>query len=71
MTPDPFYDTLRSFLRNETTSEEVQKADAASRQAEDQHYTFLRRLENGLKNPETSLQVLDLLLAMPMLTPSD
>ncbi len=66
MQPDPFYETMRQFLRGETTWEEVEKVDAESRQAEDQHYAFLRRIEAGLRNPETSSQVLDLLLAVPL-----
>jgi hypothetical protein len=66
---DPFYDTLRAFVRGEVTLEEVQKADAESRQAEDQNYALLRRLEDGLRNPETSSQVRDLLLQVPLPTP--
>ena len=34
LTPDPFYDTMRPFLLGRTTWEEVEQADAASRQSE-------------------------------------
>ncbi len=61
MTPDPFYEAMRRFLRNEATLEEVRKADAESRLAEDQHYAFLRGLEIGLRNPDTCQQILNLL----------
>lgn len=67
---DPFFDTFRAFIRgDDVTWEEVEKADGESRQVADQRYVFLRRLEDGLGNPETSSQVRDLLLAMPIAAP--
>lgn len=71
MTPDPFYTTMRAFLLADATWEEVEKADAESRQAEDQHYAFLRRIEIGLKNPDTCQQILNLLSSVPIPSPSE
>ena len=68
---DPFYDAMRAFLRGEVTWEEVEQADAESRQAQDQHYAFLRLLEAGLRNPETFSQIRDLLFAVPLSMPSE
>jgi hypothetical protein len=67
---DPIYDALRAFLRGEITWEEVQKVDLESRQTHDQHERFLQRLTDGLRNPETRSQVVDLVLSVPLTTTS-
>ncbi len=61
---DPIYDALRAYIRREITWEEVQKVDAESRQLQDHHDRFLQRLQAGLRNPETRLQVVDLVLSV-------
>jgi hypothetical protein len=61
MAPDPFYETMRRFIPNEATLDEVRKADAESLEAHRLRRDVRQMIETGLSKPETAPQVLDLL----------
>lgn len=66
---DPFFDTTRKFIHSEATWDEVEKADLEYYESRRQWRAMVEEVERGLANPETSAQVLDLLLSMRQSVP--
>lgn len=68
---DPFYDTMKAFLRGEVTWEEMKRVDSESLEVLHQRRALRCVAENELSRGQISPEVLDSLLSKSLTTPNE